>query len=67
MDLDGQKHLINGYCCGHPNPNAWGGGGNPQIIQFEANQLDLNVRHTITVTNMEAGPKSSVLEIDAFM
>ncbi|KAF9462748.1 hypothetical protein BDZ94DRAFT_1260670 [Collybia nuda] len=59
VNLDSIETTVDGYCCG---PN----GGMPQIVQFEAKNLNRGT-HTVNITNLSAGPRGTVLEVDAFM
>lgn len=59
VNLDGKETVVDGYCCGS-------NGGVPQVIQFEANGLS-NAQHVLNVTNLAAGPRGTVLEVDALM
>ncbi|KAJ7108323.1 hypothetical protein C8R44DRAFT_803999 [Mycena epipterygia] len=59
VNLDGEETVVDGYCCGS-------GGGVPQVIQFETSGLS-NAQHVLNVTNLAAGPRGTVLEVDALI
>ncbi|KAJ7479588.1 hypothetical protein FB451DRAFT_1239357 [Mycena latifolia] len=57
--LDGEETIVDGHCCA---PN----GGVPQVIQFEATGLGTS-EHVLNITNLAAGPRGTVLEVDALI
>ncbi|KAJ7443197.1 hypothetical protein B0H11DRAFT_2093009 [Mycena galericulata] len=59
VNLDGEETIVDGSCCGN-------GGGIPQVIQFEANDL-ITAEHVLNITNLAAGRLGSVLEVDALI
>ncbi|KAJ6493397.1 hypothetical protein C8R45DRAFT_1136607 [Mycena sanguinolenta] len=66
--LDGQNTIVDGSCC-IPNgasPPVVQFGTVPQVVQFEATNLT-DAKHVLTITNNNAGPLGTVLQVDAFV
>ncbi|KAF7350605.1 hypothetical protein MSAN_01620600 [Mycena sanguinolenta] len=66
--LDGQSTIVDGSCCipKSASPPIVQFGTVPQVVQFEATNLT-DAKHLLTITNDNAGPSGTVLQVDAFM